>query len=915
MKSVKNILSIVFALVLFPIIVPASDLPSLKPSSNIVTGELGNGIKYYIAVNSAEKGKADIALVQQVGYADETPSTAAETIIRSRESLTGLPRFTTASPLRFLSGSGIWPSKDGYVNVDKDATIYNFRNIDLPTNTNAVDSTLLLIFDIIGSSAGPMEGLYAPSRQAIIVSGDVDAKAVIGKMDMLSLLVPGKFATRRPSRTPNAYDNLLLPPPSRETASLSVVYNASRTNREDMATILPLVTGKMAEELGIILRRRLTDALKNKGIPVAAISFVYTGSDETPDEELYTLTVTTSAGRLRDATAVVAEVLADIDMNGVGAAEYKAAQAQYLTDIKMRATTIPSTNAGLVDRCVSSFLYGSSLADDKEAAEFFRNRNIDDETSVHLFNNFAKAIIDRVGNMHLETRANDFEGQLVPKIFDSAWTAVTTGRGKGGKPSEEFSDMSMKKFLHKAKVKADNTEPLSGGRMWTFDNGIKVIFKKVSGTGDLFYYTWLLKGGYSSIRGLKAGEGAYISDMLWCSSFDGVSADKFRNTLKSNGIELRPTVTVSDFRIAGVAPESNLDMLMKSLNMIAYERDSDANAYKNYRDGENLRLSLAGKDRDWHRAVLDSIMSPGSVHSSYKRADVMSDDLQRKADGYFTRQFAKMNDGVLIIVGDFSEETLKKTLSQYLGGFRTENVASYRTTTKYETVAGRRTVYGEDMTPGLDISFSTPANYTAENLLASSIAAFELQKTVAAAAALDGWYVESEQDFEMFPEERFHVNMYLRPSDSRGLPGSMVVNDSVDKVLSNINAAVDNLADKGISGSTLSGMKKMLSNSVSSWNSDPVMIINMLVLRYSYGKDLMTRQTEKVNGVTETRVNALLRGLCGGSVAEYAVRGRISADDITEAVIREPDRLYVPPVHPYSDTTGFATLYYELLAD
>ena len=113
--------------------------------------------------------------------------------------------------------------------------------------------------------------------------------------------------------------------------------------------------------------------------------------------------------------------------------------------------------------------------------------------------------------------------------------------------------LTLKKPSGKLKIKTVSPEPLSGGQIWTFDNGIRVIFKNVPKSG-MFHYMWLLKGGYSLLPGIKPGESAYISDMLRLYDVCGMSCYRFADMLSANGITMKGEVTMSDFRISGAAP-------------------------------------------------------------------------------------------------------------------------------------------------------------------------------------------------------------------------------------------------------------------------------------------------------------------------------------------------------------------------
>ena len=124
-----------------------------------------------------------------------------------------------------------------------------------------------------------------------------------------------------------------------------------------------------------------------------------------------------------------------------------------------------------------------------------------------------------------------------------------------------------------------------------------------------------------------------------------------------------------------------------------------------------MRRDIEAGGLEWKRSILDSLLSPGSDYTRYKRPIDLSDDFNRRCERFFGDQFSKMNDGVLIIVGNFPEATLKKILIQYMGGFRTEKVATFRTRSQANPVPGTKVKYADGPVPSVDLAFSAAADY------------------------------------------------------------------------------------------------------------------------------------------------------------------------------------------------------------
>lgn len=893
-----------FLLTLIPIIVPATDLPKLPMASEIRTGRLENGVTYYLVKNSTEKGKADIALVQRVGTDTEDSRSAGDGVVRARGSLSELPHFMTLTPQGFLSRNAIWPSREGYVSVSRDATVYRFSDLVLPNSPDIVDSTLLMLFDVIGRVDHP---LYAPQNQAVVISGDIDADALLSKMNMLSLLV-----TRRSGlRSEDAYaweesDTIRVRPLSVRrpgVATVVVRYGSARTPQENMATVQPLVSWRYARELGILVRKRLVRALRAASIPVAGLDISYHSSADGPGDEYFEIRLSTAPERYISAINLLAQTLASLDADGTMPEEYRDVQNEFNMVLRREWGAGVFSNRDYVDRCISAFLYGASLAAPKDNLDFFLTRSMDGNTAVGLFNTYVSALLDARRNLAVYADLDVLPAARVRGLFRSAWEKKPEAPAAYVVSHGDTLSLAVPKS--RVKLKTTAAEPLSGGQMWTFSNGIRVIYKQVPGR-DVFHYCWLLKGGYASLPGLKPGEGPYVSDMLALDNVRSMKHTAFQAMLTANGISLVPKVSLTDTRLEGAAPSSRLPLLLKSLLALAEDRQPDPAAFSYYRESESVRHRL----EDRRQAILDSLLHPSA--GSFKQDIALSDDFQQRAERFYSGLFGKMNDGVLILVGNFDETALKKTLTQYLGGFRTERAVAGRFRRPDHLPVGRqiRTETGER--PVLDLELTAYLDYTVEHFIAANIAARVLTDAVSDALARRGWYSESSWRFDLFPADCFSLDILSSMADPAGLPASLMPVDSVDLVLQDVRGAISRTASEGISAARLKACKAELVNNYNSWSSDPETVISMLVLRYSYGKDLLTKYGEKVNAVSRDQVGRIMKLLATGPGAERIVRPVRSGEPVHVSQPQEPEWPQVTPPLPAKDSTGILDLYREL---
>ncbi len=874
---------------------PAADLPKLKASKNISSGTLANGVNYYIVTNPSYKGMADIALVQKAGYSDENEKLRGTATVNARGSLTELQHFTGMTPFSYLKGKSVYPSGQGFVKVNSDASVYRFENIVQARKSDIIDSTLLMVFDIIGREGGKMSEFYNPNNQAVIISGDINESEIRGKMEMLSMFIAKKdrVERKREYQWQDKDEMKVRTIHSWTRNTVSAEYRYPRTPEEDMATVLPLVTSRYASELEILLRRRLSRALRSEGIAYSGIDFTYRSSAGHSGDELFRVSISTSAGNLEKATQILAATLADIDVHGASKEEFSEIENELMLQLNNRYGAAVVENSKYVDKCIAAFLYGSSLASDEDNLKFFSSRNLDGETSVRLFNNFVSALLDKSKNLSLicETNTSEDTAEKIKTAFESAWSAPEASS------SHSFSADSalLYKASGKTKLRLSSSEPLFGGEIWTYANGVKVIYKKVD-NGGFLHYSWLVKGGYTNMQNLKDGEGAYLSDILGTFKVAGIEGNDFAQMLNSNGITMDIHATPSEFNVSGSAKAEKFPLLMKALLSLANGRSTDAEAFKYYRRCESLRTAESSIE-----AKLDSIMDKDLLLSGFKRPARLSDDLQARAGKFYDDIFSRMNDGALIIVGDIEAETLKKTLLQYIGAFKTEKAYAYRSRTKGGTIDSRVTEYDWGRDPKIGISLSAPINYTADNFMASHIAAIAVEDAVAGAVAQSGWTVSASQDVRMFPEESLTIDMILSKASPAGFPASLMSVDSSEIVLSQARKAISDIGSKGLSADELNVGKTLLNNHFTSWLDDPQTIIRMLVLRYSYGKDIVSDYSKKISNVTAGTVNPILSSLAEGGIAEYVIR-KSNSQDYTEVPVKDNTKLKVEALKPIPDS-------------
>ena len=854
----RNFCKHISCLILFltPFMVQGQALPSLGIAPEIRQGYLPDGIRYYLVTNDARKGFADFALVQR-GPRDGS---------RARMLLRELPHFGRRAPYRFLAEHGVGYHDDGYLAHPGGASLFSFR--DVPTWDGSVaDSTLLMLFDMAAGCSRP---------QAVIVCGDIDPERIRERMELLSMMVPAledDGQGRTSAWTPA--DSLSLSishTGAGEVAAIHAVFHTEPTPAELMNTPQPLVSRAYADQLGRIVRARVEKRLRSSGIPLAGFRYRYRDSAREADHEAHVLTLYTSAGQIGSATQRLASVLSSLDRNGAGMDEFLRARDAQIAEARREAAR-PLDNGDYLDKCIASFLYGANLASGEMLSAFIGTRRLDDERELQLFNGFARALLDSARNLTLrfDLPARPVDTDMLRQAFLQGWAAPDDTPAQQPAALPARSDPAKK-----VRLGADTAEPLSGGRLWTFSNGIKVIYKKME-TGRDFRYALLLRGGAAEVAGLQRGESAFVGDMLGLSRVAGMSGEAFRESLEAEGIDMQAAATLSDLRITGRAPSGKLPQLMQALLSLSDERKPDRAAFDTYRKEEALRIDREALSPRDINALMDSILRPDYFYPERKDMTCLGDDLPERAEEYFASLFDKVGDGILVLIGDLDEEALKKELCRSLGGFRTQKRYSGRPRVESRFATG--TITRSDQAAagsaggreaGAYTALSAAVPFSLDAYLSFLVACDLVRGELAAALTEHGARIELTHRLELFPSERLTLYIGCRPCPEDGLPAG-VAPGRPGELLDALRAVTRHLDVLPLPEAGIEAYKELLLRQLDQRLSDPETLLETILTRYGEGKDLVTDYKAALRRVSSASVAHVLSQLHEGATVEYII--------------------------------------------
>lgn len=849
---------------LLPLVAPAKGIPALPSDPAVSFGVLPNGMSYYVASNKSMKGFADFLLVQKTGTG--TVPAAEVCRVKASASFGPLPHFMSSSPASFLARHGCKPSGGSFVTLTEDATVYRFSDVMLSSGQAVTDSLLLMIADIADrprvSGDEFLRKWYPPSDQAVIICGDIDPASVTEKLRMISYMCTAGESQPRPE-----YVWEDRPEPEfvsctgscGELSEISLTWRSPRTPAEYMNTVQPSIYGIAVEELARISRDRITSALEDRDIPFANLLCRRFGGLDGPADEHFSVSVSVERGNARAALEVLSSELSVLDAGRVSAGEFRDAQTACLRTLADLAAVPVKSNSEYADRCKAAFLYNGSLASAKEKLAFHRSRNVPDTTMLRLFSGISSALLDGSKNLTVYAGcAGDFD---VRSVFDSVWTA-SHGRSYIVRQSYSAADtLAFPEPGPKVKMKSVKKDHLSGGEIWTFSNGFRVIYKKMP-TGGKMYYSLALSGGYGSINGLGRGEGAFMSDYPDLCYISGLKGRDFKKLLASMDVTMNTEVNLSNTIVSGMAPRNKMQLLLRSLLAFSNERRPDSTAFSYYLRCEKLRLGQAKGGRADILTVIDSLICPDYNYSGYKSLPNLNPGIAAKAEELFSSLSSRMNDGVLVLVGDMEETALKKLVTLYAGGFRTKDVAFRRPAVLYQPLSGWLTYNVEGDRSLAVVAMSARLPMTAENYMAAPVAAMAIDQALTEAFAGTGVSADVSYTCKIYPEERFSVMVTVAPA-----PGNSIL-----EIIGTVRSVLSELSGKDMPSGLLAAYKDYVMNYFATEMTGPLYWRNAIVLRYLEGKDFTAGYDAKIKAADAGKIRKIISSLNDGTKVEYIVK-------------------------------------------
>ena len=317
---------------------------------------------------------------------------------------------------------------------------------------------------------------------------------------------------------------------------------------------------------------------------------------------------------------------------------------------------------------------------------------------------------------------------------------------------------------------------------------------------------------------------------------------------------------MTSMSISGSASKYELLTVLQALSLVTSRLEQDDAALEYYLKTIPLQIEAIKGTRRARMAAIDAIMCP-----EYKWSDMKSmipdQDFGKKAWNFYVDQFAKLDDGVLVISGDVDEAELRKHLAIYGHKFKTLQRAGSRPAIRYQPISGVSTYTVKGNADVIDYAMSARCPLTSDNHVAAMTAAMAMKQRLSDVFAGSGWTVEVKEKFTIQPDERFNVMVTLVRTDEEGLEPM--------EAMSRLRAAVTKMASEPLKKNELNAYSAYFKNRMSLLCTDPSFWTESIAGRQLYGKDIVTGYSAKCDALTAQKVQNIISSLDRSGKVEY----------------------------------------------
>ena len=732
MKKFKSLIILAFAFVLLAGCASnkaAKAEGEFKLNPDVLTGQLDNGMTYYVLKNAYPENRISLRLAVKVGSIAESDKESGVAHLIEHMCFNGTEHFEKNSLISYAESIGMDFGAEVNAYTSFEETVYQ---LEIPADNSEFLETALLIFHDWASAVtfDPEEldkergvvieewrgrlGLNGRMVDAVLPFELADSPYVdrlpIGKVEVISNISCDEVVAfykkwYQPQNMavviagdlePAAVEKLIkekmgIIPAAKEKNILAKGYVPARTQKDVLIfpdpewsyTQVQLVTldeenkpmTSQADLRRYYLTRIVDEAMNARFSEVTTspeapwLLAQATNYTETNSATFNGLVFVPKDGMLWDAFARILDELDRALLFGITQSEFERVRDSILVTENQwydGAETIVSQNR--VAGLVNYFVKGEMFISDLDFIT--AARKILGEISLDEVNKRLTEIYQGRGMLNMIYIPQALADQMPPKEeIINFWENYTSQAEMTA--YEDTADLGeiMERPAEKAKVASTKELKELGTNEYILSNGVRILVKKTDFDKSMVYMGAISKGGASLVSDADYASAIYSPLYTIYSGIGGMDINQLQKFLSDKAVGFNIAIDEREEKIVGQSNPAGVETLLQLVNRIIVEPQFTDTGY-NYSylmlDTQAKQYGMQPAD-EWSAQISKLLYGDSIRHYTAISPELVAGFDRAKAEKIFKERFGNIADFTFVFVGDINEEELVDLCCYYLG--------------------------------------------------------------------------------------------------------------------------------------------------------------------------------------------------------------------------------------------------------
>ena len=702
---------------------------AFKLDPAVVTGQLDNGMSYFVLKNDYPSNRISLRLAVKVGSISETDAQSGVAHLIEHMCFNGTEHFEKNSLINYAESIGMdfGAEVNAYTNFEE--TVYK---LEVPADNPEFLETALLIFHDWASAVtfdaeeldkergvvteewrghlglngritdamlpfelkdssyvnrlpiGSMDVIanitrdevvafyekwYQPQNMAVIICGDIDTATAEN-------LIKEKMGVIPAAKQKNIQAKAVVPEQTQKDvlvfADAEMPYTQVQMfsldhNVKPMTTQNEMLHYYLTRIVDEAINARYSEITTDPDAPWLMASTV--NSNETSTVCLEGNVFVPKDGMLWDAFARIIDETDRVLLFGITQTEFERVRDSIIATEKNwyehAETTESASRAGAL---CTYFLTGETYISDADYIE--AALKVLEGISLEQVNDRAKEIFEGRGTHLFIAIPKAYEDQMPSKeeIIDF-WENYQSQAEMSAYEDNSVVQQLMERPAKKASVVSTKALDALGTNEYVLSNGVKLLVKKTDFDKSMIYMTALSKGGYSLVSDSEFASCLFSPYYVLYSGISGMDINQLQKFIGDKSVGFNIVIDEHDEKFLGQVSSTQIETLLQLANRYFSEpqfTDVGWNYISLMMDAQSKQYCITPTDI-FNQEIANVLYGDSIRHKTGVAPEIVAGMNQKEAERLFRERFANIADFTFVFCGDIDEEKLVELCCYYLG--------------------------------------------------------------------------------------------------------------------------------------------------------------------------------------------------------------------------------------------------------